>query len=296
MAIRIYGLRVPDLSSGSDIDNSSAIVIHTQPNTNDNYGVLFRGSGGDKFNAISWGDPFNELGGGVVAVKSLYIKSNGTVYKNVSGVETAIEANINSLGGVVDIVAGEGITITSGGTEVEVASKSPIFATDFDKTVANTTDETTLLGANTSGSLTIPADYIQPGAVIRITAKGVISTDAVVPPDITFKTYLGAVEVASTAASTIGIGFTNGLWEMQADITCRSDGETGAFEGYGSVMLPVSSASTAIRAFPIKTASVVDTTADNTLNLTVDWSAADSDNSITLESFVAEIMDPGAGL
>jgi hypothetical protein len=158
--------------------------------------------------------------------------------------------------------------------------------------VANTTTETILFP-----NITIPANYLQDGRVLRLTAFGKLSTTAT--PTITFAVRWGGVSgtvLATTEAITTGSGVTNVNWSTECLIVTRSSGATGTLLVMGNARVHTSATAVAVNVFSVSgydapAAVTVDLTADTALSLTADWSAASASNTITGMVYLLEALN-----
>lgn len=174
------------------------------------------------------------------------------------------------------------------------------WATADGTAIANTTTEAILFP-----NVTIPANYLQDGRVLRLTAYGRYSVTGT--PTLTFAVRWGGVGgtvIAQTGAITAGSGVTAAQWKIQALIQVRSNGATGTVFTMGEVILHEDAVATAGTVTnygmvsPMASAGVatpaavtVDLTADTALSVTADWSAASSSNTITGHIYVIESLN-----
>lgn len=155
-----------------------------------------------------------------------------------------------------------------------------IFTQTADKTVSNTTSETTIIGTGV-GTLTLPANFFVVGKTIRIMLSGVYSTVAVTGDTVTVKVKYGSTVIASKATSALLVGATNNYWWAEALITCRSTGASGSVQISGGIRYQV--ASSAIIEDELNNGvatTTINTTASSALDITVTHSAADTSNSV----------------
>ena len=176
-------------------------------------------------------------------------------------------------------------------------SEALSWATADGTAMANTTTEAILFP-----NITIPANYMQDGRNLRVTAYGRYSVTAT--PTLTFALRWGGVSgtiIAQTGAITCGSGVTAGQWKLHALIQTRSNGATGTLFTMGEVILhedAVAVAGTVTNygmVNPMASAGVttpaavtVDLTADTALSITGDWSAASASNTITGHIYIVE--------
>ena len=151
--------------------------------------------------------------------------------------------------------------------------------------VANTMTETSLVGLGV-GSMVLPSDFLKPGTALRVEALMSWSQTAGFPK-MTFNIKNGSNVLLTSGTLSLGAATTTGAIQLNALLACTSSGVTGGLVGQGDVtfynsILGYSGSKYALG--PIST--VVDTTASQSLSLTLQWSAADPANSITCTSLV----------
>ena len=173
-----------------------------------------------------------------------------------------------------------------------------------DGTAVNTTTTETIIFPN----VTIPANYMQDGRVLRLTAYGRWSSLTATSPTYTWAVRWGGVSgtvlsqsgaiVASTTATT------NGQWKMDHILQTRSNGATGTIFNQGEVYMynntvatfgtvtnyglvqPMGSAGISTPA-----AVTVDLTADTALSITIDFSASNAANAVTGHIYIIESLN-----
>lgn len=156
---------------------------------------------------------------------------------------------------------------------------------------ALTQDGTALANTTTEGLavplLTLPANYEQDGRLIRLTAFGKLSTTGT--PTITFAIRFGGLTgtlLATTEPITTATGSANVAWSVDALIQVRTNGATGSLLVMGNARVNLTaSTQTAgvfgVSGFDAPAPVTADLTADATLALTADWSAASASNTLT---------------
>lgn len=169
--------------------------------------------------------------------------------------------------------------------------------------VANTTTEAILFP-----DVTIPANYMADGRVLRMTAKGRWSNVVTAVPTLTFAIRWGGVAgvllATSPAIVTPAAATTNAIWTLEAELQVRANGATGSIFCVGSVTMfedaaatfgtvtnygvvqPLGSAGAATPA-----AVTVDLSADKALSLTADWSAANASNTVQGHNYFLESLN-----
>lgn len=160
--------------------------------------------------------------------------------------------------------------------------------------IANTTAETIIFT-----NQTVPANYLQGGRQLRITAYGRHSTTAT--PTLTFRLRWGGVGgtvLAASGAMTCGSAVSAAMWMVELLVQTRLDGPTGTLFVTGFARLGEDAASTVGSAtnagaqdfmgsagVATPAAVTVDLTPDTALSLTATWSAASASNTLTGHSY-----------
>ena len=161
--------------------------------------------------------------------------------------------------------------------------------------VANTTTETILFP-----DVTIPANYMQDGRVLKLTAYGKYSTVVTANPTLTFAIRWGGVAgvlLATTEAiATTTVAQVNSNWRLEAVLQTRTNGATGTILAMGSAEVHTGAAVVVDNVFGVSgwdapAAATVDLSIDKALSLTVDWSAANASNTITGMVYTLESLN-----
>lgn len=175
-------------------------------------------------------------------------------------------------------------------------------------TAINTSTTETILFPN----VTIPANYLQDGRTLKLTAFGAYGTTST--PTMTFTIRWGGVAgtvISKSAAATLTSGTGGGasmtaLWTLEAMIQTRSNGSSGSLMTNGIVNMFTSTAPTAGTVtnygMPIILASgstggttpvavTADLTADTALSLTATWGTSNAANNIQGIQYVIESLN-----
>jgi hypothetical protein len=173
------------------------------------------------------------------------------------------------------------------------------WATADGTAIANTTTEAILFP-----NVTIPANFMQDGRALRLTAYGRFGTTAT--PTLTFAIRWGGVSgtVLAVTGAIVTSTVTAAQWEAEAIIQTRSNGATGTLFVQGRVTLHEDAVATmgTVTNYgcvnPMCSAGVTtpaavtaDLTADTALSLTADWSAASASNTITGHLYLLEALN-----
>lgn len=165
------------------------------------------------------------------------------------------------------------------------------FSMSASATVANTTDETTLIGAG-SGSITIPANTLLIGMVIRVSVAGVYSAIAV-PGTLQFRVRMGGIGgtvVLDSGAQTPTANAANRLFEISGMIQVRTIGGSGTVFSQGKAIVASAAGTAVIWDMETTAAVTIDTTVANDLQVSADWQTADPGNTITATNAFFEIL------
>lgn len=168
-------------------------------------------------------------------------------------------------------------------------AKKVIFSQLADKTLTNSDTETSLIDTiNAIGNNIISANSLQSGSVIKATLRGKIST-ASSAPTTTLKIKF-ADTVLVTNAGALPINWANIYFETNIVMTVRAIGDTGKIIVNGNSFFKDSTTISAGVQRAIKGSEVqIDTTVNSALDCTYTWSAASTDNSITVEQAIIEV-------
>jgi hypothetical protein len=151
-------------------------------------------------------------------------------------------------------------------------------------TIASTAAETAF---NTTTVL--PANYCQPGRVIRLTASGVWGNTG--SPSILMKIKFGSTLLAQSSNASAGTGVSNQAWRLEFQITCTTTGVSGTNESHGVIFWFNSATSSADWSL-VGNSTTFDTTAAQTLQMTAQWNASSASNTITLRQWIVEGFGP----
>lgn len=167
---------------------------------------------------------------------------------------------------------------------------------------ALTQDATALADTTTEGiivpNVVIPANYMQDGRALRIRAFGKLSTTGT--PTITFALRWGGVSgtlLATTEAITTPSGAANVMWSLEILIQTRSNGATGSLLVTGVAILNLTASTQTTGVFGVSgfdapaAVGTLDLTADASLSLTGDWSAASASNTLTAMAYILESLN-----
>ena len=161
-----------------------------------------------------------------------------------------------------------------------VRTQTSVLATD---TVGSTTTATVF-----GTSWTMPANALTVGRGLQVVARGIYSTAAALPGNLTLDVMGGTTVLASTGAQALTAGLANSGWEVAADIVCGTTGAAGAVEAQGLSIL-TTGLLTANQEFMVNTAGVsLSTTVSQAIVPRVTWSA--TGNTITMRLLRVDML------
>ena len=164
-----------------------------------------------------------------------------------------------------------------------------IFTQTADKTIVNTTTETTFFATGV-GTLTLPADFWVVGKTIRIEIHGDFADTG--NPTVEVQAYYGATSLIDSGAIALsGLGGTE-EWECEVVITCRSTGVSGTVETIIDWEYETTTGSSAIERLDVSgVLRTIDTTASGALDVTFQWGTAAAANTLTSEIAFIEVLN-----
>lgn len=187
-------------------------------------------------------------------------------------------------------------------------SETVAWATAAGTAVASSAVETILIP-----NVTIPANFMQDGRILRVKATGAYGTHSATT-GFTMAMRWGGVagtHITESAVNVLSVSFgggasMTGLWEMEVIIQTRSNGATGTLFSNGHAIfysaalttggtvlnygMPVPLVSgTGGGATPV--VATVDLTADTALSLTGLWATSNAANSIRCDTYIVEALN-----
>jgi len=147
-------------------------------------------------------------------------------------------------------------------------------------TITNTTTETSVIGSGVGG-LTVPANTFLRGDSYHAKIGGVISAQN--GDDITINIKAGSTVLASTGSISLSPVTALG-WELELDFTIASLTATGSMCTNGNFAYNRDTGS--LEGFVFQDVQTIDTTIDNTLDITVAWGQAKTQDQIYSANFV----------
>ncbi len=161
-----------------------------------------------------------------------------------------------------------------------------LFASKTAATAQNTytTGISIVTGMTGNGSLTLPANYLTVGKVLRVSGYGLISDTST--PTFLLTLKLATVSLCATQATTLGSSITNRSFSFTAYITCIAVGPTSTVLAGGTANLGGT-----IADMVLATAASVPTTATALVDVFGAWSASSSSNSVQLQGLTVESLN-----
>jgi len=168
--------------------------------------------------------------------------------------------------------------------------------------VSNTVSETVICP-----DFNIPAYYMVPGRTLEIFASGVMSNVVTTPGTLTMRIRWGGVAgtvlLATAAQGLDTTAHTNALWNLYAQIVCRSAGSSGTFMGSGwfgafnllsstaANLLPALMGSAGTPGSSGNAAVTVDTTTAKLLSISAQFSVATSPTNLTCQNRILKTIN-----
>jgi len=145
--------------------------------------------------------------------------------------------------------------------------------------VTNTTTETAF-----DKAVTIPANTLKVGDVIRVRAQAIATlTNATDTLDLQLR--LGTTDILATGAVDVA---NNDIGFIDADIVVRTVGASGTIVAAGHTALGVPGTVTAKP--KLLGSTTLDTTADQSVNVSATWGAANAGNSVRLDILNVQLI------
>lgn len=151
----------------------------------------------------------------------------------------------------------------------------------------------TLTDVSPAPQIILPANQLDNGMVLRLTAFGVFSNTAT--PTLLMGFYYGGVAgtaLAASGATTTTTGATNWPFRLEYEGRVRSTGTAGTIMGQG--FLDLATSLTAVSRIPIPATALatvtIDTTTAKSLTVGAQWGTSSASNTLTVHHFSAELI------
>jgi hypothetical protein len=152
--------------------------------------------------------------------------------------------------------------------------------------VTNTTAETTIIGTGV-GTLTVPANGFAVGDSFRAIFGGVMNAGN--NETIRIKLKSGSVILLDSGLQNTGSSVIDDVWSLNVDFTIRQIGTAGvaSIVSLGSFhYTKTNNASVQGFGFNVVNNTTFNTTISNTLDVTVQWGSASTENNIYSDIFI----------
>lgn len=194
-------------------------------------------------------------------------------------------ATTNGDGGDISFVASAsgagGGTVGLAGTVSSTIGGNQTFWSGVE---SSATADSNVSGATTASFATtavLPANSMRVGRVLRVTARGVATTDGAAG-NLTMDIRIGSTVIITTGAQTAPNNLSDRGWELSADIVCRTVGAGGTLRGAGFFTL--ATAATTTQQWDMEQTAAATTAIDTTASNTFDIQVTNSDAGTTMSS------------
>lgn len=171
-----------------------------------------------------------------------------------------------------------------------------IFTQTADKTVTNTTSETSIVGTGVGSlatAMTLPANFFVAGKTVRLRIGGIYSTPIASTPSVLVKIKYGSTVIATVTTTGLLAGASGLEFDGEVAITCRTTGASGSVMVHGDIEYATGLAGT-ISVDPLNnagTATTIDTTAASLLDVTIIWDTATSTRIVKSTVCLVEVLN-----
>lgn len=154
---------------------------------------------------------------------------------------------------------------------------------------------TSLTDVSPAPQFTLPANFLQVGSALRLTASGVFTSAASTPGTILIGFYYGGVAGTSLVgypATTLPTSASNWTWRLEATCTVRTNGTAGTIWSSGVSWIATSATAFTTQLMPQSAPAVVsslDTTTAKVLSVGAQFSSATT-NTLTCHQFMIESL------
>jgi len=177
---------------------------------------------------------------------------------------------------------GDGLAVGAASGQVKAVSANA--PARYVNVAASTAISDTVTETAFSTAVTLPANSLKVGSVIRVRAQGIVtSSNSSDTLDVALR--LGTTDVIATGA----VNSTNDdIIYITADIVIRTIGASGTFVAAGTTANGVVGTATALPR--LKASTAIDTTAAISVNCSATWSVASASNSVRLDVMDVEVI------
>jgi hypothetical protein len=172
----------------------------------------------------------------------------------------------------------------------EYNKTSLLYSQIANKVLSNSTVETSMFNdTGAVGSRIILANTLKIGDIIKIKSYGILGDTGT--PDATIKFYMNAVDLLSSTVTMEDYG-QNIYFDLESYFTIRVVGSTGKISGASKTFFknPTVVSAGAFRVLQGATDITIDTTVNQTIDLTYKWGTASASNNVTTRNFTIELV------
>jgi len=138
--------------------------------------------------------------------------------------------------------------------------------------------------------MTLPANFFVAGKTVRLTGKGVYTTNAI-GANIVVKVKLGSTVIATNTTSALLTTGSNNQFSFECLVTCRTTGASGTVMTSGSVNYKATGGRVFDDLDNAGATTTVDTTASKLVDVTVTWDSATATRTITTTLVSLEVLN-----
>lgn len=151
----------------------------------------------------------------------------------------------------------------------------------------------TLTDVSPAPQIVLPANLLDVGQVLRLTAFGVFSTTGA--PTLLEGFYYGGVAgvaLAATGATATGSGVTNVPFRLEYEGRVRSTGTAGTIMGHGYELRGTSVSAVGVVPIPVTALATVtiDTTTAKAITVGAQWGTSSASNTLTCHHLSVELI------
>ena len=219
--------------------------------------------------------------------RTVDLNGNFLLFKNgANNIINLSNANVITFNNAYSFPTADGsamnVLMTDGSGNISFGVPSPglYSQTVQSATVTNTTTETSIVGTGV-GSLTVPANTFVVGDSYHAKIGGVLSAQN--GDDITIRVKSGSTVLATTGALDLE-ATTSMAWECEIDFTIAAIGASGSICTNGNFAYNRNTGT--LEGYVFQDVVTFDTTVDNTLDITVEWAQAKTQDQIYSANFV----------
>jgi hypothetical protein len=145
---------------------------------------------------------------------------------------------------------------------------------------------------NFASNYSLPADYCQPGRVIRVAASGTYGNSGAAA--MTLRVKFGTTVIGVTPSTSPNGAVTGPAeWNTYFNIICDTAGSSGTVEGQGYTNFFLANGQDSVTEAMTNSATItINTTTTQTVQMSIVFSAANAGNTITMRQLIIEGLGP----